>query len=70
MWIKILILLILLVVIISLFGALRSLVRNQKDDKQKMVKLLAVRVGFSVLLLLFLGISLFMGWIEPHGVGN
>lgn len=65
---KFLIIFVLLVIVVSLFGSLRTLVRNKDGDKQKTVRLLAVRVGFSVLLLILLGIGMLMGWIKPHGL--
>ena len=66
--IKIVIVVVLLFVIISLFGALRTLVRNKEGDKRKTVRFLAWRVGLSVLLLVLLGVATLMGWISPHGL--
>lgn len=68
MLMKVAVIVVLLVIVISLFGALRSLVRNHEGDKQRTVKLLAYRVGFSALLLLMLGFAFAMGWIQPHGL--
>ncbi len=68
MLIKIAVIAVLIVIVVSLFGALRSLVRNQEGDKQRTVKLLAYRVGFSALLLVLLGFAFAMGWIQPHGL--
>lgn len=65
---KFFIIFVLLVIIVSLFSALRTLVRNKDGDKQKTVRFLAVRVGFSVLLLILLGVAMLMGWINPHGL--
>lgn len=62
---KIALLAILLMAVISLFMALVSLVRNQ-GASGKTVKMLSYRVGFSLLLLLFLGLSQYMGWVQPH----
>lgn len=70
MWIKIVIVVVLFVVVASLFTALHALVRNQDGDKQRTVKFLAYRVGLSALLLVLLGLAMFMGWIEPHGLGG
>lgn len=70
MFIKIAVIAVLLIIVISLFGALHSLVRNQEGDKQRTVKLLAYRVGFSAVLLLLLGFAFAMGWIQPHGLGG
>jgi len=66
--VKILIIVVLLVIAFSLFSALRTLVRNSEGDKEKTVRFLAFRVGFSVLLLVLLGVAMMMGWIDPHGL--
>jgi len=68
MLMKVAVIAVLFVIVFSLFGALRSLVWNQEGDKQRTVKLLAYRVGFSALLLVLLGIAFAMGWIQPHGL--
>lgn len=68
MLIKGVVIVVLVLIAASLFGALRALVRNEQEDKQRMVKLLAFRVGFSAFLLLMLAFAFFMGWIQPHGL--
>lgn len=68
MLIKIAVIAVLFLIVFSLFGALRSLVRNQEGDKQRTVKMLAYRVGFSAFLLLLLGVAFALGWIQPHGL--
>ena len=65
MWFKVVVFIILLLIVFSLFSALTSLVRNQSSSG-KTVKMLSYRVGFSILLLLFLGLSKQMGWVQPH----
>ena len=45
---KIIVVLVLIVIAVSLFSALRTLVRNKDNDKQRTVRFLAIRVGFSV----------------------
>lgn len=65
MWFKLTALAILLMIVISLFRALASLVRSD-GASGKTVKMLSYRVGFSILLLLFLGFAQFMGWTQPH----
>jgi len=65
---KIIVVLVLIVIAVSLFSALRTLVRNKDNDKQRTVRFLAIRVGFSVVLLILLGLAMFMGWIQPHGL--
>ena len=66
--VKIIIVAVMLVIAISLFSALRTLVRNKDGDKEKTVRFLSYRVGFSVLLLILLGVASMMGWITPHGL--
>ncbi len=68
MLIKIAVVAVLFVIAFSLFGALRSLVRNQEGDNQRTVKMLAYRVGFSAFLLVLLAAAFAMGWIQPHGL--
>lgn len=66
---KIVVIVVLFLIAFSLFGALRSLVSSKKgDDQFRTVRFLAYRVGFSVLLLLLLGLAYFMGWVQPHGL--
>lgn len=57
----------LVVITVSLFMALASLVKGE-GATGKTVKMLSYRVGFSAFLLIFLGLAKFMGWMEPHGV--
>jgi hypothetical protein len=65
---KTIVVIVLIIIAVSLFSALRTLVRNKDNDKQRTVRFLAIRVGFSVLLLILLGLAMFMGWIQPHGL--
>lgn len=62
---KVLMFAILFLAAASLFMALVGVVRNQ-GSSEKTVKMLSYRVGFSILLLLFLGLSKYMGWLQPH----
>ena len=68
MLVKIVVVIALLLITVSLFSALFSMVRNDQGDKERMVKMLAYRVAFSVFLLLLLGLAFFMGWVQPHGL--
>lgn len=65
---KIIAVAILVVITASLFMALASLVKGDGATGNT-VKMLSYRVGFSALLIIFLGLAKFMGWMEPHGVG-
>lgn len=68
MWIKIFIVLCLLAVVINLFFALRAMSRNAPGDREKMARYLTIRVAISIFLLLGLGLAMWMGWLQPHGV--
>ena len=65
---KIAVVAVLFIILFSLFGALKSLVRNQEGDEERTVRMLAYRVGFSAFLLVLLGLAFAMGWIQPHGL--
>ncbi len=67
MFFKISIFVLLVLITVSLFRALVSLVKG-KESSGKTARMLTYRVAFSVLLLIFLGVAKFMGWVEPHGV--
>lgn len=54
-------------ILLSLFSGLYFLVRDQ-GQSQRVVRSLALRVGLSVLLVVLLLVSAWLGWIKPHGV--
>ena len=68
MFFKIVVIAVLFIILFSLFSALRTLVRNKDNDKQRTVRFLAIRVGFSVLLLILLALAMKLGWVQPHGL--
>ncbi len=57
----------LIAVIASLFSALYFLYRD-RGRGDRMVKALAIRVGLSATLVIFLVVAYFMGWIAPTGL--
>ena len=57
----------LIAIIVALFSALVFLYRD-RGSGTRMVKALAIRVGLSILLVAFLLISYFQGWIAPQGL--
>lgn len=67
MWVKVIALLLLAAAVVSLFHALTSMMKNESAEG-KTVRALAWRVAFSVLVFLFLLLSMYMGWVTPHGV--
>ena len=64
---KILVALAFLLIIGSLASALVFLMRD-KGKSNRTVHALALRVGFSILLFIFLLIANWMGWIQPTGI--
>jgi hypothetical protein len=66
---KLIILALLLAIIVSLFSGLTFLLRDSSQSRRT-VWALTIRVGLSVALVLFLLLSLYMGWIKPHGIGQ
>lgn len=64
---KIIVILALIAIIVSLFSALFFLYRD-KGTGTRMVKALALRVGLSVGLFVFLMIAFRFGWISPGGL--
>ncbi len=63
-----------LIAFIGILGALAAaglfMLRNGKSQQRgpNMARALAVRVGVSVALFLFILLSYWMGWIEPTGL--
>ncbi len=64
---KILVAIAFLLIIVSLGSALVFLMRD-KGKSNRTVHALALRVGFSVLLFIFILIANKMGWIQPTGI--
>lgn len=68
---KIVVALAFVLIIGSLASALVFMMRDGRDGKPKtnnMVRALALRVGISILLFVFILISYMLGWIQPTGV--
>jgi hypothetical protein len=68
---KIIIAIAFVLIIASLASALVFMMRDGRGGKPKssnMVRALALRVGFSILLFIFILVSYKLGWIHPTGV--
>lgn len=68
---KIVVALAFVLIIGSLASALVFMMRDGRDGKPKtnnMVRALAVRVGLSIVLFVFILVSYKLGWIQPTGV--
>lgn len=61
---KFIVLILLAAIVISLGTGLYYL-RGENADSPKMLRALQVRVGLSLVLILFLVASYFLGWIQP-----
>lgn len=69
MLVKLLIVLLLVGIVVALvFGGV-FLVKDPSTSKRT-VRALSWRVGLQVALILVLVIAFFMGWLQPHGVGQ
>ncbi len=66
---KIALVVVLLVVIFSLGQALYFMMTDKDDDKRT-VWALTRRIGLSLLLIAMVMFGIWMGWINPHGIGQ
>ncbi|MEO8811257.1 MAG: twin transmembrane helix small protein [Rhodanobacter sp.] len=66
---KIALVVMLLVVIFSLGQALYFMMTDKDDDKRT-VWALTRRIGLSLVLIAMVMFGIWMGWVNPHGVGQ
>ena len=66
---KAVVVLLLLAIVISLFSGLFFLIKDP-SSKRRLLTSLKVRVALSITLLIFLVLSYYMGWLQPHGLGR
>jgi succinate dehydrogenase/fumarate reductase cytochrome b subunit len=59
-----------LIVILWNLGAGLYYMLVDKGKTQRTVNALSWRIGLSVALILIIILSIYMGWIEPHGIGR
>ncbi len=67
MLIKTIILILLALVLISLAAGMFTLIKD-RNNTDRTVKFLTLRIALSVSLFVLLIVSFFMGWIQPHGL--
>lgn len=65
--IKAIILLLILLIIISLGAGMVTMIKD-RNETDRTVKFLTVRIALSVSLFVLLIVSFLMGWIQPHGL--
>ncbi len=66
---KIALVVMLLVVIFSLGQALYFMMTDKDDDKRT-VWALTRRIGLSLVLIAMVMFGIWMGWVNPHGIGQ
>ena len=67
MLMKSIVIFVLFLIISSLFTALYSMIKD-KGQSHRTVKMLTIRIGLSIGLLMFLMLGYKLGWISPHPV--
>lgn len=68
---KIVFVIALIAIVVALCAAGRAMLRDGRDGEPKsnrMVRALALRVGLSIALFVFILVSYKMGWIQPTGI--
>lgn len=65
--VKIIIVVMLVLILLSLGAGMFSLIKN-RGDTNRTVKFLTFRIALSILVFLFIALSFYMGWIQPHGL--
>jgi len=65
--VKIIIEVLLGLIVLSLAASMFSMVKD-RENSNRTVSLLTVRIALSIFTFIFIAISFYMGWIQPHGV--
>ena len=65
--VKIIISVLLGLIVLSLAASMFSMVKD-RENSNRTVSLLTVRIALSIFTFIFIAISFYMGWIQPHGV--
>ena len=65
--VKVIIAVLLGLIVLSLGAGMFSLIQN-RENSNRTVKMLTVRIVLSILTFVFIFFSFYMGWIQPHGI--
>ena len=65
--VKIIIAILLGLIVLSLAASMFSMIKD-RENSNRTVSLLTIRIALSVVTFIFIAISFYMGWIQPHGV--
>lgn len=64
---KVILVLLLAAIVASLFSGLFFLMKDDSRERRTLTAL-KVRVGLSIVLLIFLALAFSQGWLKPHGL--
>jgi hypothetical protein len=64
---KIILVVLLMAIVASLFSGLFFLLKDESHQRRTLTAL-KVRVGLSIMLLIFLALAFSQGWLKPHGL--
>ncbi len=67
LFVKVIILVLLALIVLSLGASMFSLVK-ERGESSRTARFLTIRIALSIFTFVFIAISFFMGWIQPHGV--
>ena len=67
LFVKVTIIILLGLIVLSLAAGMFSLVK-ERGESSRTAKFLTIRIALSIFTFVFIAISFFMGWIQPHGV--
>ena len=67
LWPKIILVALLAAIVASLFSGLFFMMKDESRER-RMLTALKVRVGLSIVLLIFLALAFSQGWLKPHGI--
>ena len=65
--VKIIIAVLLGLIVLSLAASMFSMIK-ERENSNRTVSLLTIRIALSIVTFIFIAISFYMGWIQPHGV--
>lgn len=65
--VKIIILVMLGLILLSLGAGMVTLIKD-RNQTNRTARFLTLRIVLSILVFIFIAISFFMGWIQPHGI--
>jgi len=65
--VKVIIGILLGLILLSLVMSMSSFIKDQ-ENSNRTVKMLTIRIALSIVTFIFIFVSFYMGWIEPHGI--